>query len=123
MLSKFKPPKSDIQEVLYLLLTEGYVSCISASYMHGFRTRVSELRRKHNLVLDAKEMHSVNRNGNLFTYHEHRLALCSIKKATELYHKMTGNEQKTDVVKCLSGEDLNKWDLVYIENKKIIKVK
>lgn len=89
---KFKPPKSDIQEVLYLLLTEGYVSCISASYMHGFRTRVSELRRKHNLVLDAKEMHSVNRNGNLFTYHEHRLALCSIKKATELYHKMTGNE-------------------------------
>jgi hypothetical protein len=91
---KFKPPKSDLQEVLYLLLTEGYVSCISIGrIMHGFRTRVSELKNEHNLRLITKDEKGVNRYGHNYIIHVHRLDKRSIKKATELYHKMTTNEK------------------------------
>jgi len=84
-----KHPKTEIQTILYLLLTDGYVSCISAPYMHGFRTRISELKLKHNIRLESINTDSINRFGNKFYYAVHKIHENSKEDALCLYLKLT----------------------------------
>lgn len=86
-----KLPKTDLQTVLYLLLTDGYVSCISAPYMHGYRTRISELKIKHEIKLESESTNSINRFGNRFDYHIHKIHPDFKQKALNLYVKLTAN--------------------------------
>jgi len=41
-----KKPLTTTQEVLYTLITQGYVSIFDFSYLSGFITRVSDLKLK-----------------------------------------------------------------------------
>lgn len=49
------PPLNTKAEVLSALITNGSVSMKSFSWMEGFRTRISELIKKHSLPPDKLE--------------------------------------------------------------------
>lgn len=89
-----KLPKTDLQTVLYLLLTDGQVSCITAPYMHGYRTRISELKIKYDIKLESERTASINRFGNRFDYHVHKIHPDFKDKAIKLYIKLTENDKR-----------------------------
>lgn len=82
-----KLPKNQTQEVLYELITTNEVSCLSMPYMHGFRTRISELKNKHQIhftsILDTK----INKFGNSYNYQIHKLI--DKEKALKVYAELT----------------------------------
>ena len=68
-----KNPLTNTQEILYTLITQGYVSLFDFPYLAGFRTRVSELVNKHGIPLQTIKDKRHNKFGNAYTYHIHRL--------------------------------------------------
>jgi hypothetical protein len=81
-------PKNNTQEVLLTLIKFGRVSIQDFGYLCGFRTRVSELVKKHGLNLESVSKTAKNRFGNTYTYVEHRLPLSEKNKAIKLYNQL-----------------------------------
>lgn len=79
-------PKTQRQEILYLLLTNKNISCLTVPYMHGYRTRVSELSLKYKLDISYKVKKGVNKFGNTYKYHEHTLN--DKEKGKDVYFKL-----------------------------------
>lgn len=79
-------PKTQRQEILYLLLTNKNISCLTVPYMHGYRTRVSELSLKYKLDISYKIKKGVNKFGNTYKYHEHTLK--SKEQGVKIYLEM-----------------------------------
>jgi len=48
---KLSKPNSDKATILYHLITKGSVSMKTFSWMEGYRTRVSELRKNHQIEM------------------------------------------------------------------------
>lgn len=92
----FEYPKSNIQEVLLTLITQGYVSLFDFPVMAGFRTRVSNLVLEHNLKLETTMDERHNKFGNKYRYAIHKLPKEHLEYATNLYKKMTSNERKAN---------------------------
>ena len=84
----FKLPKTNIQEVLLTLITQGYTSFFDFKYMQGYRTRVSDLVLQYHLRLETTMSTSINKFGNRYIYAIHRLPENEKEKAIELYNKM-----------------------------------
>ena len=84
-----KPPLTTTQEVLYTLITQGYVSIFDFSYLSGFRTRVSDLKIKHGLSIKTVKDTRHNKFGNTYTYHIHKLI--DKESAKKLYDRLTVN--------------------------------
>lgn len=84
-------PKSNTQEVLFVLIQQGEVSILDFPYLSGFRTRVSELQNAHNLKLSKKMVLKKNKFGNAFLYAKHILNENNKRKAVDLYKKLINN--------------------------------
>ena len=82
-------PSSHTQEILWCLITKGRVSIMDFPYLSGFRTRVSELNRKHGLGLKTNAQERTSKFGNTFVYHVHILPKEQVQKAIELYEKLS----------------------------------
>ena len=75
--------------------------------MHGFRTRVSELRNTYNIALEAVKRNGIKANGNAYYYFEHFLKEESVNDATVLLERLSKNEKsinKTKIGATSSGE-------------------
>lgn len=81
-------PKSNTQEVLFVLIQQGEVSIMDFPYLSGFRTRVSELQNSHNLKLSKRMVLKRNKYGNVYQYAKHILNENNKTKAVELYKKL-----------------------------------
>lgn len=88
----YPQPKTNIQEVLLTLITNGKTSFFDFSYMQGYRTRVSNLVLCGGLKLETQSKTKVNKFGNTYTYHVHILPDTEKEKAIALYNKMVKNE-------------------------------
>jgi hypothetical protein len=86
---KLPLPTTNIQEVLYTLIIQGHVSILDYPYLSGFRTRVSEIVRKHGIHLNKKHDTRCNKFGNEYTYTIHFLPKQLKQKAIETYIKIT----------------------------------
>jgi len=84
----FKYPKTNQQEVLLTLITQGHVSIFDFSYMSGFRTRVSQLQTVHGLFFERILDKRCNKFGNTYTYAIHKLPESEKEKAIALYNKL-----------------------------------
>ena len=84
-------PKNQIQEVLYHLIKYGSVSYLDFPYLQGFRTRISELRRK--LKMSTKKVVMKSKYGNSYVMHVHYLE--DTEKAKEIYNEMFNENLKT----------------------------
>jgi len=84
----FAFPRTNLQEVLLTLISQGHVSLFDHSYMAGFRTRVSNLVLDYGLHLETTKAKRCNKFGNSYTYHIHKLPENQKEKAIEIYNKM-----------------------------------
>ena len=48
---RFPLPRTNVQEILYTLLVQGYVSFFDLDYMQGFRARISEIRHEPSVIV------------------------------------------------------------------------
>lgn len=85
-----KPPTTNTQEVLYTLIEQGHVSIFDFPYLSGFRTRVSELKRKHNVPINTISATRCNKFGNKYSYAIHKLL--NKEKAIEVYNRLTSEK-------------------------------
>jgi hypothetical protein len=85
----FPFPRTNEQEVLLTLITQGHASFLDFSYMQGFRTRISNLSLVHGLPLERKTDKRCNKFGNSYTYAIHILPREAKDKAIDLYKKLT----------------------------------
>jgi hypothetical protein len=88
-MEKMKQPTTNIQEILYTLITQGHVSIFDFPYLSGFRTRVSELKLKYGLIIETKKDTRCNKFGNQYTYCIHFLHKEHQKKAIQVYVQMS----------------------------------
>lgn len=87
-------PKTNIQEVLFELITKGNASIETFGYMCGFRTRISNLKRLYNLPLLSISCTEKNKFGNTYTYYIHFLKDIDRKAAINIYKKLQENGKK-----------------------------
>lgn len=80
-------PKTNIQEVLYTIIEKGSVSLFDFPYLAGFRTRVSELKKRHKLKFVTIAHTRCNKFGNTYTYHIHSLKRTKSGRRIEAQHK------------------------------------
>lgn len=80
-------PKSAKATILYGLITRSEISERQYPF-NGFRTRLSDLRLKHNLNIRYKEIKATNQFGHPMVYRVHYLWRISIPKAIRLYNKI-----------------------------------
>ena len=83
-----KPPKTSKAEVLYTLINSGSVSIMTFPYLSSFRTRLSDLRLKHGLVIKRTFKTKLNKFKNPYTYTVHRLEKSQIEKAIKIYNEI-----------------------------------
>jgi hypothetical protein len=81
-------PRTNIQEILLSLLLQGHVTCLEFSWMEGFRTRISELKRKYDLDLLTIKNTRHNKYGNVYTYKIHKLKPSQKEQAEKIYFEM-----------------------------------
>lgn len=81
-------PITNKAEVLWELLSTGETSIVQFGWMCGFRTRISELVKKHNLKINSENITAKNKHGNTYTYVNHILPITEYKFAFELYKKI-----------------------------------
>ena len=81
-------PRTNIQEVLYTLINNRSVSCFDFPYLQGFRTRVSELRRKYNITIIDTALPEVNKFGNCYSYIVHSISDEEVNKCIEVYKQI-----------------------------------
>ncbi len=89
MKTKFKHPKTNQQEILLTLITNGKVSLFDFPYLVSFRTRVSDLQLKHGIFLERVRENKTNKFGNVYSYVIYGLPESSYEKAVELYHELS----------------------------------
>lgn len=87
----FHYPTTNTEEVLLTLITQGHVSIFDFEYLSGFRTRVSEIARKHGIKLKTQMIERFNKFGNRYQYALHRLPEEEKEKAIALYKKLNKN--------------------------------
>lgn len=81
-------PKSNTQEILYILLAQGYISFFDLEYpMQGYRGRVSDIR-KHGIDLSTTMHERHNKFGNKYKYAIHRLPKDQVEKARSVYLRL-----------------------------------
>ena len=80
-----KKPKTAMQEVLFALIVQGETSIFDFAWMSGFRTRISDLKIKHELKIKSIKKQKVNKHGNTYTYCLHKLPKNEKQKAINLY--------------------------------------
>lgn len=88
---KLQKPNSDKATILYHLIKYGSVSMKTFSWMEGYRTRVSELKRKHEIALNDKLEKTTNRFGRGMHYYEHHLV--NKDHAIKVYEKINHKEK------------------------------
>jgi two-component SAPR family response regulator len=81
-------PNNTRAEVLFELIKKGSVSMKEFSWMEGFRTRVSELNKKHLIPLLTTREKGENKHGNAIWYKRHSLPLDQIDFALGVYNKI-----------------------------------
>lgn len=84
-------PKTNIQEILLTLILQGHVSIFDYAYLSGFRTRISELKLEHDIILERKTATRYNKFANKYTYSIHVLPKSEKEKAIQLYEKLNKN--------------------------------
>lgn len=87
-----QPPESNIQEVLYKMIHAGHVSIKDFPHLSGFRTRISEISLKHEIIIYSKEETDTNKFGRKFRYVVHYLPNSEYEKAVLVYKKMIKEE-------------------------------
>ena len=87
-MEQLNKPRTNIQEVLYTLINNRSVSCFDFPYLQGFRTRVSELRRKHNITIIDTSLPEVNKFGNCYSYVVHSISDDEVEKCIDVYKQM-----------------------------------
>lgn len=80
-------PRSAKATILYGLITRAEISEMDYRF-NGFRTRLSDLRLKHNLNIRYKEIKATNQFGHAMVYRVHYLWKISIPRAIRLYNKI-----------------------------------
>jgi ribosomal protein S8 len=80
-------PKSNVQEILYILLAQGYVSFFDLEHLQGFRGRISEIR-KHGINLTTTMHERHNKFGNKYQYAIHRISKEEKEKVKKLYLRL-----------------------------------
>jgi hypothetical protein len=85
---KLSSPNNTQAEVLFELILNGSVSIKEFSWMEGFRTRVSELNRKHLIPLLKTNETAKNKHGNSFHYKRHSLPSDKLEFALGVYEKI-----------------------------------
>lgn len=84
-------PKNTQAEVLFVLIEKGSVSMKEFSWMEGFRTRVSELNKKHLIPLLKTTEKVENKHGHTICYKRHSLPLDKVDFALSVYEKINKN--------------------------------
>lgn len=84
---------TDIQIILRHLIDYGQVRCDRIKYMHGFRTRISELKNKYGFDLIKEKGFGIKSNGHKYSCVIHVLKPEEKQKAIDLL-KSTGYEKK-----------------------------
>ena len=82
-----KLPRTNIQELLYVLINQGHISLFDFPYLAGFRARLSELKYTYGIDLRTVYSSRHNRFGNRYTYATHFLE--NVDKAKKVYAKLT----------------------------------
>lgn len=85
---KLPTPKNDNAEVLRALITKGKADCIMFSWMEGFRTRISQLKRIHKVPMDYQVKTKINRHGNVIRFRRHSLKKGKVDYAIGVYLKI-----------------------------------
>ena len=86
---ELKKPKSHKAEVLYHLLIYKQVSCKDFPWMSGFRTRISELNLKDNLLGEPEMTYGISKHNNSYKYAVHKLK-CDLEQAIKIYNIING---------------------------------
>lgn len=86
-------PLSNIQEILYDMITVGKVSIASYFYLPGFRMRISELRFK-GLKFDSIEKEGENKWKRKYKFMVHILPFSELENAKRLYVELRNNSIK-----------------------------
>lgn len=81
-------PLNTTCEILHELLSKREVSMLTFSYMPGYRTRVSELVRKHGLSLNRNIRTGENKFGNVYSYAVYSLNPFHERNALTLYNNL-----------------------------------
>lgn len=81
-----KPPKTNIQEILYTLIENGEVSIMDYPYLSSFRTRCSDLNLKHGLELQTISRTRRNKFNRPYNYAVHKLT--NKEQAIKLYNRL-----------------------------------
>jgi len=87
---KLANPNSDKATVLHYMIQTGSSSMRIFSWMEGYRTRISELRREYKILMNDKREKTTNRYGRKIHYYEHNLV--DRKHAIEVYKKINPKE-------------------------------
>lgn len=90
---KLPKPKSTTLEVLYHLLAIGETSIENFYWMAGFRTRISELTNKHDILLTKVPRKGISKFKNPYTYHVHTIRDESREKAIKLYLELCNSKK------------------------------
>lgn len=84
---KLQPPKSNIQEILHDLITNGSVSIVKYWWQPGFRMRIAEIRFK-GIKLDSIEKKGTNKWGRKYKFMVHKLPFSEMENAVNIYKKL-----------------------------------
>lgn len=82
--------------VLYALITKGNTSLKDFPFLAGFRTRISELKRKHNVQLIPKVVTDVDRYGSHYYYINHFLPPEEQINAIQVYNEINKSKTKSN---------------------------
>ncbi len=84
-------PLTTKAEVLSALIINGSVTMKEFSWMEGFRTRVSEIIKKHSIPLLKTTEEGTNKHGNTIRYKKHSLPPDKLELALSVYEKINKN--------------------------------
>ena len=79
-------PKTTEQEILLHLIENGKVSIFDFPYLSGFRTRISNLKKK-GVEIDSKLIKGVNKYGNNYLFAIH--SIIDKNTAVSIYENLT----------------------------------
>lgn len=84
---KVEPARNQLASVLKMLIENPSVSERDTPF-NGFRSRISDLRLKHNLEVRHTEVKFVNQFGRESSYRKHYLLEIDKEKGVELYREI-----------------------------------
>lgn len=81
-------PKNTTADVLYSLIRNKKVSLQDFPRLAGFRTRLSNIKVKHQLPLIFITKEGINKFGNKMVFREHILEENQVEKAISIYNQI-----------------------------------